>query len=152
MISLTHIKDEETRNKIRGLIRFLESMPDIELLRWAFDLDTWMPKPVENVFRYDNAFTVGADLGIAIYLTGDGSDGRGDEVGSRVRSGRPMIAFRAEGVRPNKYVDDMLKHFEYPPVQSFTTFVDLESQIRKALKEVSNSEQLVLFEQSVAAA
>ena len=59
MISLTHIKDEETRNKIRGLIRFLESMPDIELLRWAFDLDTWMPKPVENVFRYDNAFTVG---------------------------------------------------------------------------------------------
>jgi hypothetical protein len=144
MLSLTHIKDGETRKEILNLVRRLEASTKIELLPWAFDLDTWKPKPVPSVFLHDFGHNMKAKLGVALYLTSDGSDGRGDEVATRARSRKPMIALRKEGVRPNAYVDDMLRHFEADPIQTFSTIDEIEERIVAALKELD--QQLSFFD------
>jgi hypothetical protein len=146
MISLTHVYEEADRNEIRGLMGRLNKRPDIEILPWAFNLETWMPIPVPSVHRHDQTQLAAAHVGIAIYPTNNGSDGRGDEVAVRVRSGRPFAAFIKEGVRRNQYVVDLLKDYGCEPLKTYSTYPQLEELINEVLKTVPVDNQLVLFE------
>lgn len=147
MVSLTHVKTDAEKDEIRELIRWLEDDADVALLRWAFDTETWTPKPVDNIFVYDNTRVMSADLGIALYLSNDGSDGRGGEVIDRIKSGKPFRLFAREGVNVSRYPADCLTHHG-GSIDRFTSLKDLKTQIHAALKSIeASNDQLALFEQ-----
>lgn len=152
MVSLTHVKTDAEKDEIREILRWLEVDCEVELLRWAFDTDTWAPKPVDNIFVYDNTRVLSADFGFALYLSNDGSDGRGGEVIDRIKSGKPFSLFAREGVKVSRYQADCMKHYG-KSISVFRTLDDLKAQILAALKEVkADGGQLALFEPPVVAA
>jgi hypothetical protein len=52
-LPLTQIKTDAEKNEIRNLIRWFRDNFDVEILKWAFNTDTWTPEPVENIFDFD---------------------------------------------------------------------------------------------------
>lgn len=152
MVSLTHVKTDAEKDEIREILRWLEVDCEVELLRWAFDTDTWTPKPVDNIFVYDNTRVLSADFGFALYLSNDGSDGRGGEVIDRIKSGKPFRLFAREGVKVSRYQADCMTHHG-KTIDAFKSIEDLKLRILAALTEVkANDGQLVLFEPTAAAA
>lgn len=131
-LSLTHVKTEAEKDEIRSFLRWLEVSFNIELLMWAFDVETWQPLLVENIYNHDSEKVALADLMIILYLSNDGSDGRGGEMVQRIYARRPMIAFAREEVRISRFPLDCLRHFNIPLVR-FTDFRDLYLEIKKAL-------------------
>ncbi len=86
-----------------------------------------------------------SELMIVIYLSSEGSDGRGGEVIRRTMRGEPILAFKKEGVKVSRYVADCLKEAG-AKIEVFATFEDMEPSIRAALAQVSDPvEQFALI-------
>lgn len=138
-LSLTHVRTDEEKDMVRRFLPWLEQTFDITLLRWAFDLDTWTPKPVADIYEYDTSRVMNADLMIALYLTNEGSDGRGGEVVNRVeRSGKAVIAFAKQGIKVSRYSSDCLKKVG-ANVMAFNSFEDMMPAIKAALADITPS-------------
>ena len=131
-VSLTHVKTEQERQEIRDFLKWLEVTFHVRILTWAFDLDTWTPLPVDDIYEYDTKKVLAADMMIVLYLSNDGSDGRGGEVVNRTNSGKPILAFAREGVKVSRYSADRLKGVG-SGIKTFRTFTDMEDSINRAL-------------------
>lgn len=135
-VSLTHVKTEEEKCQMRAFLAWIEEAFDVELLRWAFDTEKWLPLPVDNIYDYDTERVKEADLMIALYLSNDGSDGRGGEVVNRLEVARkPVLALVKKGVRVSRYSTDCLEKHRMPIVE-FEKLVDAEPAIRDALSRI----------------
>lgn len=127
--SLTHVKTEAEKDELRAMLKWIVAEFDITLLKWAFDVDTWTPEPVDNIYDYDTERVRGADLVIVLYFSNDGSDGRGGEVVNRLEvAKKPVIVFAKEGVRVSRYPGDCFKKFGIP-VQTFKDVEDMRPSI-----------------------
>jgi len=136
-LSMTHVRTEDERNEVRALLPWIERTFEITLLRWAFNIQTWTPEPVDDIYEFDTQMVLSADLVIVLYLTNDGSDGRGGEVVNRVeRSGKPVIAFRKQHVKVSRYASDCLKKVG-TEILPFETFEDMRLSISSALSALS---------------
>jgi hypothetical protein len=72
---------------------------------------------------------------IVMYLTNEGSDGRGGEVVNRFHSGKPLLAFAKRGVKVSRYPADCMKGIGVT-IQTFDSFEDMRSSIQTALDEI----------------
>jgi hypothetical protein len=143
-ISLTHVKTEEDRDEIRALLKWLEQRFEVRILKWAFNVDTWTPMPVPNVYEFDTELVLRADLALFFYLTNEGSDGRGGELVTRTKAGKPLLAFIKEGVKENRYVTGCLEKAGTQPIR-FRTIDDLERPIALALSKVISDSLVAQF-------
>jgi hypothetical protein len=135
-ISLTHVKTEQEKDEVRAFLKWLEVTFDISILTWAFDVERWEAKPVDNIYDFDTDRVKSADLMIALYLSNDGSDGRGGEVINRVEvAKKPILAFSKQGVRVSRYPVDCLKKIGVGVIP-FSTFDDMAMPIQEALNRI----------------
>lgn len=135
-LPLMHVNKESERDEIRHLIRWFKETFDVEVLKWAFNTDTWTPGPVENIFDYDTEKVLRADLVIVFYPESGGSDGRGGEVVLRVQTGKPILAFKKRGVKVSRYPTDCLKNYGVT-IEEYDKFEDIEKTVRKKLLAIS---------------
>ncbi|HVU06439.1 MAG TPA: hypothetical protein VHE10_01455 [Candidatus Paceibacterota bacterium] len=133
-LSLTHVKTEAEKDEVRAFMKWLPATFDVEILKWAFDLERWEPQPVADIYAYDTERVKAADLMIVLYLSNDGSDGRGGEVVNRVENGggKPVLGFAREGVRVSRYAADCLKGAG-TPIRTFKEFSETGPAISEAL-------------------
>lgn len=136
-LSLTHVKTDTEKGEIRSFLKWLEITFNVKILLWAFDTDTWLPKEVGNIYKFDSDRVLSADLMIVLYLSNEGSDGRGGEVVLRTTNQKPIVAFAKEGVRVSRYPGDCLK-MHGTEIVIFKTFDDMEPTIRKALESINS--------------
>ena len=135
IISLTHVKTDEEKQKIRHIISWIRDSFNVELLTWAFDIDLWQPKPVENIYLFDKQRALSADLAIIFFLSSDGSDGRGGEIVLRAENGLPMLACAHHGIKISRFPSDCLK-LAGVEITPFKEVEELQELIRKALEKV----------------
>jgi hypothetical protein len=139
-LSLSHVRTDEEKDAVKRFLSWLETTFDITLLRWAFNTETWTPEPVADIYEFDTEKVLGSDLMIALYLTNEGSDGRGGEVVNRVeRSDKAVVAFAKQGVRVSRYASDCLKKVG-ANIMSFNDFDDMKPAIKAALADVTPRE------------
>lgn len=135
-LSLTHVRTEAEKEEIREFFRWLEKWLkerfDVELLQWAFDLEKWKSKPVANIFQYDTMQVTAAGLLVALYLSSEGSDGRGGEVAVRISHHLPTIAFKRKGVTVSNYARDCLGSIRVN-ISEIEKLTDIESALRATL-------------------
>jgi hypothetical protein len=134
-LSLTHVKTDAEKDTVRTFLKWFEKRFNVKILLWAFDVDKWTPKPVANIFEFDTERVLSADLAIFLYLTSDGSDGRGGELVTRVLARKPTLAFMKEGVKENRYVKDCLETIGVKPI-SFWEFEDIAPAVEDALSRI----------------
>ncbi len=140
-LSLTHVKTDEEKDQVRAYLHWLVTTFDIELLPWAFDTVKWQPIPVPNIYVYDTEKVMAADLVIILYLTNEGSDGRGGEAVNRIEvAKKPVIAFAKHGVTVSGYPAGLFRR-EGIDIERFSTFEDMRYLIQTML----NPPQLLLF-------
>jgi hypothetical protein len=102
-MSLSGVTSEQERQEIRQLLVAASSIPGVQFLKWAFDVEKWGSEPVNNIFEYDTIRLLEADLAVFIWWNSVGSDGRGGELIARLLSGRPTIIVRQKGVFMSRF-------------------------------------------------
>lgn len=143
IIALTHVKTEEQRQLVRDILRWLEEKFDVEILTWAFDVEAWQPKPVENVYEFDRRLALWADLAIVFFLNGEGSDGRGGEIFLRVEYKKPIIAFAIPGTSISTFSRHALEKSASQPIHPFVDFEGIYSIVAEALERVDVSDDML---------
>ena len=135
-LSLSHVKSEEEKQTVRDILAWLASRFNIDLLQWAFDVVTWQPRPVENIYIFDRSQMFLADLVIVLFLSSDGSDGRGAELVLRCEAGLPIIAAAKEGVKISRFPLDCLQDFGVEVIR-FEAFQELGPLIDSTLARIN---------------
>lgn len=135
-LSLTHLKTKKDKNWVRRLMKWFEESFDVELFAWAFDLELWKPKPVADIYEFDTARVRKADLMIVMYLSNDGSDGRGGEVVNRSLFGGPMLAFALADVKVSRYPVDCLRSVGVDIVR-IQVLEDMRPYVTAALERIA---------------
>lgn len=108
-VSLTHVKTDKEKDEVRALIPWLAETFDATVAKWAFNLDKWTPLPCDDINKFDNDGMDASQLMVVVYLTNEGSDGRGGEVIRRMERGELLLAFKMKGVKVSPYIVDGLK-------------------------------------------
>ncbi len=132
-VSLTHVKTDEEKQMLRDFLTWLPKTFRVRVLQWAFNVHTWQPIQVDNIYEFDTQQVKEADLVIALYLQNEGSDGRGGEIVNRHTVQKPLVVCARNGVTVSRYVTDSLKPGE--GVYRFSEFTELKEVISCALTE-----------------
>ncbi len=135
IIPLTQVNTIDGMNMVKKILQWITDKFDVEILMWAFDLQTWTPKAVPNIYEYDKNLVLKADLAIAFFLNLEGSDGRGGEIVLRTEAQKPILAFAYNGVKVSRFVSDCLVRAG-AEIQPFEVIEDTFQYIKMALDAI----------------
>jgi hypothetical protein len=127
--SLTHVPVEE-RPQICELVRYLKE--HTKFLQWAFDPETWTPKPVRNICGFHLALvTKLADYVAGVFWSSAGSDGRGAELLERAKNVgvHGMGIYVLDGVKITPFITEMIKMYTLREIRTFKNINELGGMI-----------------------
>lgn len=146
-MSLNEVNTETEKNEIRHLQKVVSSIPGVNLLEQAFDVEKWKFENVGDAFAHDTGKLLEADLAIFFFWNVVDSDVRGGKLILRLLTGKPTVVIEKDGIRISRFIHDGIARSFKLPIYLYETVEQAELRIRHLVGELERNPDFFVYKQ-----